>query len=148
MSSSAISSMGAKFYRYVGTIWVAVAEITGIDGPSKSRETIDVTTLDSADGYREVIGDLRDGGTVSLSMNFKRAEYDLMATDFESDSVANYAIVLADTDRTAIEFEGLVTEMPLSAAVGDKLSADVTIKVTGKPTTADGSSGAFGNPWS
>lgn len=139
-ASNAVSSMGTLFFRWDGSAWVAIAEITGIDGPTKTRETIDVTTLQSDDNYREVIGDLKDGGTVSLAMNFYRTTYDLFDTDFESVTPQNYAIVLPDTAQTSIEFEGLVTELPLSASVGDKVSANVTIKITGKPVVADGSS--------
>lgn len=149
MASNAISSMGTKFYRWDGSsTWVLMAEVSAIDGPSKARETIDVTTLDSANGYREFIGDLRDAGTVSLTMNFLRANYDLLEEDFNSDTNQDYAIVLADSDRTALTFSGLVTELPLSASVGDKLTANVTIKVDGKPVILDGSSALFGNPWS
>lgn len=146
--SDAIASMGTKFYRWSGSdTWDLIAEVTGIEGPSRSRETIDVTTLSSADGYREVIGSLRDGGSISVSMNFFRTSFDLLDTDFESDSTQNYAIVLPDSDRTYFEFEGLVTELPLGASVGDVISSNVTIKVTGKVTIGDGSSALFGNPW-
>lgn len=146
--SDAISSMGVKFYRWDGSAWVVMAEVSAIDGPSKARETIDVTALDSADGYREFIGDLRDGGALSLTMNFLRANYDLLDTDFENDSNQSYAVVFPDADRTYFELEGLVTELPVSASVGDKITANVTIKVTGKVTVGDGSSALFGNPWS
>ena len=143
-ASSAISSQGTMFFRWDESEWVEVAEIVGIDGPGKSRETIDVTTLRSSDGYREHIGDLKDGGTVSLTMNFTSATYALFEEDFESDTPQNYAIVLPDTEQTSVEFEGLVTELPLSAQVGDRITANITIKVTGKPVVSTGSSGGVG----
>jgi len=146
MSSNAIASMGTKLYRYGSSAWAAIAEITGIEGPSKTRETIEVTTLDSVSGYREFIAGLRDGGTINISMNFWRTTFDTISDDFESDTVQNYAIVINDADRTTIEFEGLVIENPISVPVGDKISADVVIKVTGAPVISDGSSGAFGAP--
>ena len=141
MSTNAISSMGTKFFRWSGSAWVTISEVTGIDGPSRTRETLDVTNLDSDDNYREFIADLKDGGTINVSMNFYRTTFDLLDADFESATPGNYAIVLPDSGQTSIEFEGLVTELPLSAQVGDKITANVTIKVTGKPVIGTGSSG-------
>ena len=144
--SNAISGMGTKFYRWSSgsSLWVAIAEITSISGPGMSRETIEVTALDTTGGYREFIGGLREGGDVTLSMNFSRATYEAMKDDFEDDDNQSYAIVLPDDDRTTLEFEGLVMEVPLGIETGDKISADVTIKVSGQVELYDGSSGAFG----
>ena len=111
--SNAFAGIGTKLYRWDESAWVAIAEISEIGGPKKSRDTIEVTNLDSLDGYREFIGSFRDGGTVSLKMNFTRATYDVMNEDFESDALQNYEIVLPDADATSFEFEGLVTELGL-----------------------------------
>jgi len=142
-SSNAIVSVGTKFYRWDGSNWISIAEIIGIDGPNKTKDTIEVTTLLSTDRYKEFLGELKDGGTVALDMNFSNATYDIMSTDFEDNDTNNYAIVFIDTDRSAFELVGILTELGLGTAVGDKVSAPVTIKVTGKPTLSDGSSGLF-----
>lgn len=148
MPSNAISGMGVKFWRWDGTSqWEAIAEISAIEGPSKTRETIEVTALDSEGGYREYIPSLREGGTISLTMNYTRATFDVMNGDFENNDVQHYLISIPDDDYTEMEFSGLVTEMPFSASVGDKITANVTIKVTGKVYVADGdSAGPTDNP--
>jgi len=132
MNSNALSGVGTKFYRKANGTYAALAEVNSISGPSMSRETIDVTSLDSDAGYREFISGIRDAGTVSLNMNFTNATYSLMKADFESDTPKDYKIVIPDTAGTTLEFSGLVTELPLAIEVADKISADVTIKVTGK----------------
>lgn len=137
--SDALSGAGSKFRRWSGTAWVDIAEVRSITGPSMSRDTIDVTSLDSEDGYREFIAGFRDPGTVSFSMNFTRAGYDLMKSDFESDDLQNYEIVLPDSETTSLEFEGLVTELPLTVAPDDVITADITIKVSGKVEVDSGS---------
>jgi len=126
-----ITGKGATFSRWSGSTWVALANIKSIGGPSASRETVDVTTLDSAGGYREFIGSLRDGGDISLGMLFEQASYVIMKNDFESDTVQEYAIVLPDTNATSLEFSGLVTELPLDIPLDDAVSCDVTIKISG-----------------
>ena len=137
--SNAIAGVGTKFRRWSGSNWVDIAEINSIDGPSKTRDTIDVTSLDSTGGYREFIGGFRDGGTVTLPMNFTRATYDVMNNDFESNVLQNYEIFLPDLEGTSFEFEGLVSELGMSVPTDDKVTADVTIKVSGQVTIDSGS---------
>lgn len=134
MPSNAISGVGTKFKRWAaGSGFVDLAEVNSISGPNQSRETIDVTSLDSTGGYREFIGSFRDGGSVNLNMNFTKATYTLMHTDFVSDDLVAYKIVLPDTPTTSLEFTGLVMELPLEVSTGDKITANVTIKVSGQP---------------
>lgn len=112
--------------------YTAIGEITNIGGPSMSRGTIDVTSFDSTGGYREFIAGLRDAGEVTLSMNFTASGYSDMKDDFESDDARNYQIVLPDTATTTLQFAGLVTQLPLDIPLDDKVSCDVTIKVSGR----------------
>ena len=137
--STAVAGKGTLFRRWSGTAWVTIAEVNTITGPSMSRDTIDVTSLDSTDGYREFIAGFRDGGTVGLAMNFTRASYETMKDDFESDTLQNYEIVLPDAENTTLEFEGLVTELPLTIPPDDKITADATIKISGAVTLNSGS---------
>lgn len=139
MASNAISGVGTLFRRWSGTAWDNIAEVNNISGPSMSRETIDVTSLDSTGGYREFIAGFRDAGTITMSLNFTRETLDTFQADFESDVVQNYEIVLPDSDTTTLEFEGLVTEIPLTIPPDDKVTIDATIKITGQPTINSGS---------
>lgn len=138
--SNAISGVGTLFRRWNGSSWNNLAEVNSITGPGKSRDTIDVTSLSSTGGYREFIAGFRKGGTVVLKMNFTRYNYDLLNDDFEDDDMHNYGIILPDSEETAIEFEGLVTELPLTIPTDDKITVDVTIQISGQPTVNSGGS--------
>lgn len=138
MASTAVAGVGTKFRRWTSGAWSDIAEINSITGPSMSRDTIDVTSLDSTGGYREFITGFRNAGTVVLAMNFTRDTYELMKTDFESNVAQNYQIVLPDVENTGLDFEGLVTELPLTIPADDKVTADVTIQVTGKVEISSG----------
>jgi len=108
----AIAGVGTQFRRWntaTGT-WDTVAEINSITGPGMTRDTIDTTALDTAGGYRTFIAGFKNAGTIALAMNFTRDTYETMLSDFESDVVQNYEIVLPDADNTSLEFQGLVTE--------------------------------------
>jgi predicted secreted protein len=137
--TNAVASVGALLKKYTGTAWVSVGEVINISGPTMSRETIDVTSLASIGGYREFIAGFRDPGTLTFTMNFTRADYETMKTDFESDTEKDYELILPDDDVTWLEFSGLVTELPLNLDPGSQITCNITIKVTGQVTVNSGS---------
>lgn len=118
--------------------WDVIAGITNIGGPSASRDTHDTTALDTSGGYRTFITGFRDAGEITLSMIFNRTEFDTMLSDFESDDNQNYEIVLPDDEVTSIEFEGLVTGIPLTIPEAP-VTIEVTIKISGAITVNSGS---------
>ena len=75
-------------------------------------------------------------------MNFTRSTYETMKGDFESNTKQNYAIVLPDDEVTSLEFEGLVTECPLTIPPDDKITVEVTIKISAGVTLNSGSGSA------
>ena len=131
MASNAVAGVGTKFYRWTNSAWAAIAEVNSITGPSMTRDFIDVTSLDSTGGFREFITGFRDAGTLTLAMNFTHATYTAMKADFENNAHCHYCIVLPDAQLTSLEFAGLVTEIPLTIPTDDKITADVTIKISG-----------------
>jgi predicted secreted protein len=143
--SNAISGVGTKFYRdsvdSSGHQWgTPIAEILSISGPTMSRGTIDVTNLDSTGGYREFISGFRDSGQVTLKMNFTRDGYKAMKEDFDYDSPKDYKIVLPDDDATALVFSGFVLDLPMDIPADDKITCDITIKISGVTELSNDSS--------
>lgn len=136
--SNAVSGVGTQFRRWNGSAWANLAEINSITGPTMTRDFIDVTSLDSTGGYREFIAGFRDAGTISLSMNFTRNTYDAFKADFEDPNSHFYEICIPDAELTTLEFEGLVTECPITIPTDDKITADVTIKISGPVTINSG----------
>jgi len=136
--SNAFSGVGTTFRRATGasssagSVFETIAEVNSISGPNKTRGTIDVTSLDSVGGYKEFIASFRDAGEVSLEMNFTRDGYDDLNDDFESDSSVEYRIVLPDTGATQFDFTGYVTGLSMAIPMDDKVTASVSIKITGQ----------------
>jgi len=139
MASLGIAGVGTLFRRWDGANWVNISEIKNISGPSKSRTTIDVTSLSSTGGYKEFIAGLKDPGGVTLAMIFRRDTYEIMNDDFEDNTLQNYEIFLPDPEYTSFEFEGLVTELPLTIPTDEAITCDVVIKVSGEVTINSGS---------
>lgn len=118
-------------------VFTTIANVTSINPPSMERETIDVTAHDSADGWMEFLGGLKDGGEVSADVNYDPSEHDVLVADFEDESPRNYRIVFPDADATTWSFKAILTGFEPEAPYDDKLAASLTWKVTGKPTLTD-----------
>jgi predicted secreted protein len=117
--------------------FTTIANVTSINPPGMSRETIDVTAHDSPDGWMEFLGGLKDGGEVSTDVNYDPSEHDSLVADFEDDAPRNYQIVFPDAAATTWSFAAILTGFEPEAPYDDKLAASLTWKVTGKPTLSD-----------
>jgi predicted secreted protein len=116
---------------------ITVAGLTSISGLELSADTTDVTTLDSAGGYREFIGGLKDAGEVSVegfldatTGKGQKEMYDL----FESGAVEDFTIDFPAETKTKWEFKGIVTGFSTNVSLEDPLAFSATIKVSGAPT--------------
>lgn len=147
----AVSGVGTKFRKWDAEAttpeWVAIAEVNSISGPTMTKDFIDVTSLDSTGGYRDFISGFRDGGTISLVMNFTYDNYLIMLDDFNAlagSDEFDYEINIDDTGeaatRSTFYFRGIVTECPVEIPTDDKITNNVTIKVKGKVYLKQGES--------
>lgn len=140
----AIAGVGAQLRRWnsVSGAWENLTEVNNINGPNKTKDSIETTSLDSTDRYKTFISGFKDGGEVSANINFSRTTYDLLDADFESADNGNYEILIPDDENTSIEFVGTITSYPLNIVPDDKITIDVTWKVSGKPVINSGSGSA------
>lgn len=123
--------VGTIFQRYSLGTWTSIAEILSINVEGEDRDAIDVTTLDTDEGYVDEISGLREGGEVVLSMIFSRGMFELLFSDFNLNTSGQYRIALQDADESTFNFEGFVIDMDEVEEASNKITADVTIKITG-----------------
>lgn len=121
---------------------VEIAEVTHIGGPGLARDTLEATHHKSPAMWREFIKGLKDGGEVSLDLNFlpfnttHNAATGILS-DFNNDTtIAAWVLTFPDSGATQWAFNGIVTGFEPDEPFDDKLVASVTIKVTGQPTLA------------
>lgn len=114
----------------------AIANLTEISGLEISADTVDVTTLDNVDGYREFIGGLKDGGEVGMSGFFDpttgKGQTEFLAA-LESGEVTPFTIEFPTSIGKKWSFNGIVTTFTTGVSLEDPLSFEGSIKVTGKP---------------
>lgn len=119
-----------------GTTYETIANVTNINGPERKRETIDVTSHDSEDGWMEFLGGLKDGGEVACDINYDPSEptHDL-DDDFDDASPRNYRIVIlpGTEDEYTWQLKGILTDLGDEFPYDDKMARSLTIKVSGKP---------------
>ena len=125
----------------VAESFTTIAEVYDISGPSFALDPIEVTHHTSTDGWREFVGGLLDGGEVTFSINFAPAgathSYSSgLIEDMVDRTVRNFQLIFPDVGATEWEFAALVTAFEPKEPIDDRLSADVTLKISGKPTLA------------
>lgn len=140
--SNAIDSNGTLLQAGDGATpteaFTTIAEVLDISGPSLSLETEDVTSHDSG-GNAEYIGTILDGGEVSFEINYipgnatHNATAGLLKTMTDK-AVRNFKLVFPTASPVTWQFTALVTGFEPAAPAKGKLTASVTLKVTGAPT--------------
>lgn len=129
-----INAFGTRFQKQVDMSWEDIADITSISGPGLERDTIDVSSHQSPQAWREFIGGMKDAGEVSIDVNYDPADHDELVADLDSEEPLSYRIIFPDDDETTWTFQAVMTGFEPDAPHDDKLSASLSFKVTGRPS--------------
>ena len=117
--------------------FTTLGNVTKVSGPEIERETYDVTAHDSANGWREFIGGLKDGGEVSLEINYDPRKHDTLVADFEDTAPRDYKLTFPGTlGEWALKL--VLTGFKQEAPVDDKFTGELKFKVSGKPVITFG----------
>jgi predicted secreted protein len=118
------------------TVYTKVAEVLSISGPEVTAEEIDVTSLDSANGYKEYITGLKDGGSVSLEANWIKSntQQTSLRDLVDSGTTRWFRIVFADSPNTVAVFQGVVTTYSMAAEPTAQLKANFSVRISGQIT--------------
>ncbi len=140
MSTNAMIGFSTLFKSGNGAtpeVFATVAEVTSITPPAYSRDTVDATHEQSPYGFREFIPGLIDAGEVSFDMNFVPDSADVAAFLAELDASGSSAMKnrqIVFPDGSYFQFGAILTGFEPDAPIDDKMSASVTLKVSGRPT--------------
>ena len=122
-----------------GTVYTEIAQVRDISGPSYSRETVDSTTRDDANYWNTFIKGWKDGGELSFDVVFDSAlaTHGTAATgllgDIDNDGTVLPKWRLTFPNNDTCTFDGLVSGYEFNYAMNEPISADLTVKVAGKP---------------
>lgn len=116
-----------------------IAELDDIGTPNRKAATIDVTTHDSANGYMDFIGGLRDGGEIALKGNFYPGDTNGqvgLRDDLDAGTLQAFVLTFPAAMAATETFSGIVTGFQTGAPVAGKVPFAATIRVSGKPVLA------------
>lgn len=127
-----------------GTTWVNVPEAKGIIVPTTQTDYVEVTSLDSPNGFREFIPGLRDAGEVSFSANFTSNGYAEMLADQNSRALIKYRSTLTllpgETVPSVFECDGYPTVSKSNTSdPGEAMMMEVTVRISGEATFTEAS---------
>jgi predicted secreted protein len=127
-------------------VWTRVALVDDVSGPKIKRDTIDVTTHDTTNDYKQYIGSLKDAQEVTLTVVWDPNDVTHGGSGFtslkqalEDGIVRQWKIVYPTSPSQRFTFNGFVVAYEPMAKVKDALRMNASIKVTDSATLSAGS---------
>jgi predicted secreted protein len=118
--------------------WVTVAQCRTISGPSYEGEEIDVTSHDSAGGFREFIRGLIDPGDMTADIIFDPNDQTHtgasgLIEDLKSGDIRPWRLQWTSAaPPQELIFSAFVRSFPITNPVDAELSASLTLRITGE----------------
>lgn len=141
--STANKGRGAVFSRNNSTDFDVIGEVVSIAPGGISKETIETTALNPADGFRTFIGGVKDASEVSVTLNLDPAivadaqKQGLLYGDVAGDVDGEYKIAFSD-GGPSLTFTAVATGFEIGELTVDgKVEATFNCKPSGKPVWAD-----------
>lgn len=117
-------------------VFTTIAEVKSISGPQITRDTLDVTNMDSVGNFREFVSTLQDGGTVSFDVNYigDNTSQNNMKTDQDNGTARNFQILMPNVGATLFAFTALVVGNDFNFEIDGIISLSISLKITGQVT--------------
>jgi len=121
--------------------FTTIAELLDIDGVTLKTNTEDATNHSSPGGFEEKIPTTLAAGPVKFGINFiptgaTHSQSTGLIKDWKNKTKRNFQLVFPDSGATTWLISAYVTSVDIKAPVKGKLTADVTLDITGSPTLA------------
>jgi len=135
--------MGATSSGSYTTPATAIGEVTALNLDGLTAATIDVSNITSR--FRQFIPGIIDSGTISCEVNLdaddsqQAAIVDLLDSSASTPTPKSFLLEYGDSNNKGAKFEcvGIVTSMSFKGAVGEAVTASITIKLTGSVNFVD-----------
>jgi Lambda phage tail tube protein, TTP len=122
-------------------VYVTVASVSDITGPTMQGTVVDVTSMSTGNPWRQKVVTLLEGGEVSFNAFWQpmlQSHQNLLAL-FVARGANNVSglpidmrLVFPDQDGSAYLFQGFVSKCSLDEKVADVVKAAVTLTITGQ----------------
>jgi hypothetical protein len=129
--------------------WLTIGRVTDINGPSLSAEVVETTALDTygVDGAaasatnaisKTFIQGHVDAGELTFTIQFdpEDATHDAIRSGTLGGGIKAWKLTYPDDGAAIWAFSGITTGMSPSLPLGDVMTCDITVKITGQHSTA------------
>jgi hypothetical protein len=126
MPTTAIRGIGTLVKKGATTI----TNIKSVDGPTPKAEREEITSLDSAGGYKEFMSSDIDPGELKCEAYWDKTVYNAILADLQAGTVAEYSITIATSPAATYTFNAFVSDCPMK--IDPKaISFTFTLSITG-----------------
>ena len=136
MTTQAAIGYGAILELWNGSAFAEIGEVTSLTPPNLSVDAVDATHMESEGAAKESIAGLIDYGEIKVEMNLvaDSASDDLIRTLMVARGLVPWRITLpplTDSPSHVLAGDGILTGYETEAPLDDKMTATLTIKVSG-----------------
>jgi len=119
------------------TTYNELIEVFDVTPPNQQTDEIEVTHYKSVGGYREFIAGLRDGGEVTIQLNWVPGNpTDILLRDLHT-SGALHMHRITFPNASTISYPGWIKGLERSSPYDDRQTMTVTVRVAGNSTYTD-----------
>lgn len=116
-----------------------VGNIISISGPDQARDSIDISTMDSSNKFREFIPGMLDSGEITVELNYDgtaAGTADALNT-LKTASALTVLVTFQGTATSTFSCSGFITALGHAIPFDDKVTQSLGLKLTGSATYTD-----------
>jgi len=125
------------------TTVTTIGNIISISGADQTRDALDISTMDSADKFREFIPGMLDSGEITFELNYDgTAGGTANALQLLKTNAAQYWHITfpdhtTEASKSDLYCQGFITALGHAIPFDDKVTQSVTVKLTEELTFTD-----------
>jgi predicted secreted protein len=143
--SEAIIAYGATVKRSTdGITFTSIPECKGVAIPATEQEYIEVTSLDSPNGFREYIRGMKDAGNITVPCGYTADGYEQQLADEAAADAIYYEVILKKQPSQTVvgdrfTFRGFPVPQLSNGGADQLVEMNIAIRITGDVTWTKGS---------
>jgi predicted secreted protein len=127
-----------------GITYTSIPECKGIAIPAVETEYIDVTSLDSPNGFREFIKGMKDAGSISVPCGYTADGYEQQIADQDAADAIYYEVILKKQPGQSVvgdkfEFRAFPTPQLSNGGADQLIEMSIALRITGEVEWTKGS---------
>ena len=123
----------------------AIGNVISITGPNQTRDSIEISGMDSTNKWREFVPGMIDAGEITVEWNFHGSasgnadglDDQLTASAYVWTVNFNDGTDTVLTNQSQWRASGIITALGHAIPFDDKITQSLTLKLTGAPTYTD-----------